>query len=262
MILMIIDFVIAAAICIFAAVLIIRQNGFKLGIMYSLIAVVFLAVLIINAFFAIPTVVDLMRLMAYIFFTAYVMININEFKSAFFRLTKLGQKLKKEDIKASDEEIRMSIEEIVKACTSMSKVRAGALIVIAPGNVSAHLLETGTELGALVTSPLLESIFITKGPCHDGAVIIKGNRILAAGCFLPLSQSQNLAKNLGTRHRAGVGITEQTNMLTIIVSEENGIISVAQDGDLRRYITPERLSDILKEVYGISGRSSVRGGLK
>lgn len=258
----IVDFVIAALLVVGAAFLIIRQNGFKLGIMYSLIAVMFLAVLAVNAFVSIPLIVDVMRLITYTFFTAYVMININEFKSAFFKLTKLGQKLKKEEIKASDEEIRSSIEEIVKACTAMSKVRAGALIVIAPGNVSAHLLETGTEMGALVTSPLLESIFITKGPCHDGAVIIKGNRILAAGCFLPLSQSQNLAKNLGTRHRAGVGITEQTNMLTIIVSEENGIISVAQNGDLRRYITPERLSDILKEVYGISGKSSVRGGLK
>ena len=148
--------------------------------------------------------------------------------------------------------MRHAVDEIIKACQTMSKARTGALIVIAPTAVAPHILETGVEMNALVSSQLLESIFNTRAPVHDGAVIVRGNRVLAAGCFLPLSQSQNVSKNLGTRHRAGIGITEESDMLTIIVSEETGIISIAKRGELRRFVTPDRLRDILHETLKIS----------
>ena len=128
----------------------------------------------------------------------------------------------------SDEELRNAIDEVVKACTEYVQGQSGRPYHYRPHQDFFPHSETGVELGALVTAPLLESIFNTKAPIHDGAVIIKGNRILAAGCFLPLSQSQALSKDMGTRHRAAVGITEETDMLAIVVSEENGIISIAQ----------------------------------
>jgi len=97
---------------------------------------------------------------------------------------------------------------------------------------------------------------------HDGAVVIKGNKILSAGCFLPLSQSQSIAKDLGTRHRAAIGITEETDNISVVVSEETGIISVSIKGVLRRYITPERLSDILHETFGVTIMASSGGGMR
>ena len=155
-------------------------------------------------------------------------------------------------------EIRKAVEEITRACQTMSKSRTGALIVIAPTVVAQHILDTGVELEAIVSASLLEAIFNTRAPFHDGAAIIKGNKVLAAGCFLPLSQSQTVAKNLGTRHRAGIGITEESDMLTIIVSEETGIISVAKHGELRRFVTPDRLRDILHETLKIAPQTKTR----
>ena len=90
---------------------------------------------------------------------------------------------------------------------------------------------------------------------HDGAVIVAGNKVVAAGCFLPLSETNEINKDIGTRHRAAIGITEQSDNVSIVVSEENGIISIAKKGILRRYITPDRLSDILYETYGVSART-------
>ena len=184
---------------------------------------------------------------------AAVVVYQNEFKSMFFSLSKLTDK-KQNAEKFSNEEIQKCIEEIVKACQTMSKARTGALIVIAPTKINQYFLDSGVEVGALLTASLLESIFNTRAPMHDGAVIVKGNRVLAAGCFLPLSQTQAISKDVGTRHRAAIGITEESDNLSIVVSEENGIISIAKKGILRRYITPERLSDILYETYGVSAR--------
>lgn len=174
----------------------------------------------------------------------------NDIKMLFARLTMTGKK--SDQALFSDEELQISIEEIVKATQSLSKARMGALMVIVPHQISNHILDSGVTLNSLVTAPLLESIFNTGAPMHDGAVIIKGNKILSAGCFLPLSQSQSIAKDLGTRHRAAIGITEETDNISIVVSEETGIISVSIKGVFRRYITPERLSDILHETFGVT----------
>lgn len=151
-----------------------------------------------------------------------------------------------------EDELLDAISDIVRAVQNMAKKDIGALIVIAPEDIPMQILESGTSMDAKISCPLIECLFNTKAPLHDGAVFIRGNRILAAGCFLPLTQNSNLDKELGTRHRAGVGVTENHNVLTIIVSEETGVISVAIDGVLTRYYDSEMLTSKLKQVYGLN----------
>lgn len=151
----------------------------------------------------------------------------------------------------SDEELQAAIGGIVRASLNMAKKNVGALIVITPDYIPIHIRESGTDLDAVVSCGLLESIFVTKGPLHDGAVLVRGNRILAAGCFLPLTQDLTVDKELGTRHRAAIGVTETNNVLTLIVSEETGVISVAYRGELKRYFDAEMLTDTLQEFYGL-----------
>lgn len=151
----------------------------------------------------------------------------------------------------SDEELRIAIDAIVRAAQNMAKKNVGALIVIAPTTVPDHIIESGTALDSKLSCQLLECLFNTKAPLHDGAVFIRGNRIMAAGCFLPLTQSNSLDKELGTRHRAGIGITENLDVLTIIVSEETGVISVARGGELSRYYDAAMLTDTLEQMYGL-----------
>lgn len=152
----------------------------------------------------------------------------------------------------SDDELRDSTEELLTALQTMAKQNTGAIIIITPTTVDSNILETGTDLNALVSSSLLVSIFNTKAPLHDGAVIIKGNKILSAGCFLPLTQDAGVAKELGTRHRAALGITEESNVMAIVVSEETGIISVAINGQMQRYMTIDKLKEKIETIYGIS----------
>lgn len=151
----------------------------------------------------------------------------------------------------SDEELKTAINDIVRAVQNMAKKDVGALIVIAPNTVPSHILESGTIMDAKLSCPLIECLFNTKAPLHDGAVFIRGNRIIAAGCFLPLSQDTNVPKELGTRHRAAIGVTENYNVLTIIVSEETGVISVANAGKLTRYYDSVMLTDTLEQVFGL-----------
>lgn len=136
-----------------------------------------------------------------------------------------------------------TINEIVKASCEMAKVKTGALIVIEQNYSLAEFERTGIEVDAVVTNQLLINIFEHNTPLHDGAVIIRGNRIVSATCYLPLSDNMALSKELGTRHRAGVGISEVTDSLTIIVSEETGRISVAYEGKLIRNVD----QDVLRE---------------
>ncbi len=134
-----------------------------------------------------------------------------------------------------------TVQEIIKACYEMGKVKTGALIVIENTSTLAEYERTGIEVDGLVTSQLLINIFEHNTPLHDGAVIIRGNRVTWATCYLPLSDNMELSKDLGTRHRAGVGISEVTDSLTIIVSEETGRVSVANDGKLTRNVEPDTL---------------------
>lgn len=157
-----------------------------------------------------------------------------------------------------DEQLREAIGDIVHAVQNMAKKNVGALIVVSMSSVPEHILDSGTSLDAVLSSPLLESIFNTKAPLHDGAVFVRGNRIMAAGCFLPLSQSTTIDKELGTRHRAAIGISENYNVLAIIVSEETGVISLAQGGKITRYYDSQMLTDKLEQVYGLKATAVSR----
>lgn len=157
----------------------------------------------------------------------------------------------KYDFDTTDDKLMQSAAEIVKACQNMAKNDIGALIVISQGQIAEQILETGTELNAMLSAGLLESIFFTKSPLHDGAVIIKGDRIISAGCFLPLTAETNISKELGTRHRAAIGITEESDVTAIVVSEETGIISIVTKGKLKRYMTPDKLFEEIKRAFGV-----------
>ncbi len=152
----------------------------------------------------------------------------------------------------SPEEIDANIAKIVKACQNMSKTDVGALIIVVKDNIYDYIIESGTYINAKISSELLETIFFPKSPLHDGAVIIKGDRILAAGCYLPLSQDVNLPKDFGTRHRAAMGITESHPSLTaIVVSEETGIITAMYDKHIKRYLDGSSLTNALQLCYDV-----------
>ena len=144
-----------------------------------------------------------------------------------------------------------TIKEIAKACVEMGKVKTGALIVIAQNDLLAEYEHTGIEVDGVVSSQLLINIFEHNTPLHDGAVIVRGNRIRSATCYLPLSDNMQISKALGTRHRAGVGISEATDAMTLIVSEETGKISVAYKGELIRNLKAE---DIEKQLGKIQNK--------
>ncbi len=145
-----------------------------------------------------------------------------------------------------------TMNEIIKACYEMSKVCTGALIVIQQNYPLTEYERTGITLDAAVSSQLLINIFEHNTPLHDGAVIIREDRIVSATCYLPLSDNMELSKELGTRHRAGVGMSETTDSLTIIVSEETGKVSVAYQGELERGVDAKRLRERLAAVQNKS----------
>ena len=138
-----------------------------------------------------------------------------------------------------------TVNEIVKATFEMAKVKTGALMVIERKVSLKEIERTGIEINGLVSSQLLINIFEHNTPLHDGAVVIRGNRVTAATCYLPLSDNMTISKDLGTRHRAAVGISEVTDSLTVVVSEETGRVSVVENGKLRRISTAEDLRKIL-----------------
>lgn len=157
----------------------------------------------------------------------------------------------KHSTKVYDEEkIQNCISEIIKATINMSKNDVGAILILSSGNISSQIIDSGVKLDSDISSELIESVFFPKTPLHDGAMIINDMKIVAAGCFLPLSQNiDNIPKDLGTRHRAGIGITETMDVVSIIVSEENGIISIAKEGKITRYADAEALRKTLTNYY-------------
>ncbi len=154
-----------------------------------------------------------------------------------------------ESAKSTVANVNRYINEIIKAVQNMSKNDVGAIIVLSNTKIPDNIINSGVKLNASISSSLIESVFFPKTPLHDGALIIQGDKILSAGCFLPLSQESDLPKDLGTRHRAGIGITETINVTSIIVSEETGIVSYAQQGKITRYADSEMLRKLLKEFY-------------
>ena len=143
-------------------------------------------------------------------------------------------------------EMEQAIEQTVVACTEMARSRTGVLLVFERKNRLDEMVRTGTTLDASVSCELLKNIFFLKAPLHDGAVIIREGRILSAGCMLPLSKNANLSRDLGMRHRAGIGMSESSDAVVVIVSEETGSISVALGGMLKRHLKPETLDQLLR----------------
>ncbi|MBE6956358.1 MAG: TIGR00159 family protein [Ruminococcaceae bacterium] len=139
-----------------------------------------------------------------------------------------------------------AIRETVNAYEKMSKDKVGALMVFERQNHLDDVIKTGTTLDAAVSSELLKNLFWDKAPLHDGAVVVRNGRIIAAGCVLPLSGNENLSRDLGMRHRAGIGVSEHSDAVAVIVSEETGSISVAVGGMLKRHLAPETLTRLLE----------------
>ncbi len=149
----------------------------------------------------------------------------------------------------SDAETERCISNIIKALQNMSKNNVGALIVLSKGSLPKQVLQSGILIDAEISTPLIEGVFFPKAPLHDGAMILNGHKIQAAGCFLPLTQKTSYPKEYGTRHRAAIGITEIANVTSLVVSEETGIISIVHRGNVTRYADYDMLMTALKEYY-------------
>ncbi|WP_425447599.1 diadenylate cyclase CdaA [Dethiothermospora halolimnae] len=152
-------------------------------------------------------------------------------------------------VEIKDEDMNNLIEEIIEAVASLSRQKIGALIVFEQETGLNEIVETGTKIGGDISTGLLINIFIPNTPLHDGAVVVRKNIIKAASCFLPLTDNANLSKDLGTRHRAALGVTEKSDALVVVVSEETGSISVAENGKLSRYLDISTLRQTLVDVY-------------
>ena len=214
--------------------------------------IVILAFLLLAYFFRMTTILWMAQNVLGFAVTALIVVLQPELRKA---LEELGKKNIISSVLPFDNSHRVNeefsektINEITKACVEMGKVRTGALIVIEQKVSLRDYERTGIDVDGIVTSQLLINIFEHNTPLHDGAVIIQGNRVVSATCYLPLSDNMELSKELGTRHRAGVGISEITDSLTIIVSEETGKISVAYEGELERNLDADSLRDRMHKI--------------
>jgi len=163
-------------------------------------------------------------------------------RGRFFTTTLLG---------LGDKELNRLLDHITEAAEELSKNRIGALIVMEKQTGLNEYIETGVKINGNVSVELLLNIFVPNTPLHDGAVIIRNDKIIAAGCYLPLTENPNLSKELGTRHRAALGVTEESDAVAIIVSEETGVISVAKEGKLTRYLDVKTLKNMLRDIFEI-----------
>lgn len=153
-----------------------------------------------------------------------------------------------------EEDFYRLLEELLKAIPVLVKKRIGAIIVLERETGLKDIVETGIKIEGLATAELLINIFMPRSPLHDGAVIVRGNAIAAAGCFLPLTENPNISKELGTRHRAGLGITEISDAVAIIISEETGVITLAHEGKLTRYLDEKTLRSTIINIYYSASR--------
>lgn len=150
-----------------------------------------------------------------------------------------------------------NVNELVQSLTNLAKRHVGALVVIEQDTGLDDIISTGTRIDAEISAPLVENIFEPNTPLHDGAMIIRDQRIVAAACILPLSDDHSISRELGTRHRAGIGTSESTDSVTLIVSEETGIISMARDGRLTRHVDAKALTALLKELFSPGEETSL-----
>ena len=164
-------------------------------------------------------------------------------------LEQIGRgKLFRKGSELDEQELDAMLEDVAAATKVMSKAKVGALMVFERATGLVERIETGVPIDGLVSSGLIQNIFVKDTPLHDGAVVIRGNRIVAACCLLPLTENRNLSQELGTRHRAAIGISEQSDAMVLVVSEETGAISIARNGELMRYLTVEDVKEILRNA--------------
>ena len=244
--------IIVTILIVYGVSIFLKKNNASRLIKYLAIVVI-LAVCFVSEFVYMPGTSQIFKNIVVLLFVSALVLFSTEIKRGMWKIAspKNAENSYTTQYNCSDEELHAAIDDIVRAAQNMSKKDVGALIIIAPDNIPEHILDSGTRLDADLSCQLIECLFNTKAPLHDGAVYIRGNKILAAGCFLPLTQQTDLDKELGTRHRAAIGITEQYNHLAIIVSEETGIISVARNGEIMRYFDTQMLTDVLEQIYGL-----------
>ena len=217
-------------------------------------AILFVAVMIVSA--AIITLVSTMANSIYLLipaiflFLTFILYSV-EIKRIIWAKTNLNSDSHHGERTSYDQEkIQKCITEIIKALQNMSKNDVGAIIILSTGNVPSQIIDSGVKLESDISSELIESVFFPKTPLHDGAMIINDTKIVAAGCFLPLSQNlDNIPQGLGTGHRAGIGVTETIDVISFIVSEETGIISIAKGGKITRYADTAMLKKTLSDYY-------------
>ncbi|HBG1690963.1 TPA: TIGR00159 family protein, partial [Clostridioides difficile] len=169
-----------------------------------------------------------------------------EFRAGLEHIGRAKFNLFGKNVNTSEETLNRNIEEIVEALYSLSRQKIGALIIMERETRISDIINTGTIIDAEISRQLLINIFIPNTPLHDGAVVIRDSKVKAAACFLPLTESKDLSKDLGTRHRAGIGVSEVSDCITLIVSEETGGVSIAKAGKLYRDISRERMMNILR----------------
>ena len=177
-----------------------------------------------------------------------------EFRKALERMGR-SRIITKGNHRNMDDDAETIIEEIIQTVVDLSRRRVGALIVFERKTGLQDVVETGTQLNAEISAPLLENIFEPNTPLHDGAVVIRDDRVMAAACILPLAEASGVMRGLGTRHRAAVGISENTDAAVIVVSEQTGIVSMAMDGMLKRPYSVDEMRKFLNGFY----RSNVTG---
>lgn len=231
---------------IYYVIKVLNDNGAKRFIVaYSLIILTGCVLAVLSPGISLELFVMFIMLLSMFFLLTY---NI-EIKRGLTSMKKIAGKSNFESEGKTQQQTEDCIAGIIKAVQNMSKKNTGALIVLANKNIPGNIVRSGVILDADISSQLIEGIFINKAPLHDGAMIIDGHKIRAAGCFLPLTQKTDLSSEYGTRHRAAIGVTENCEVVAIVVSEETGVISVAREKDLKRYVTSQELRDLLKEYY-------------
>ena len=165
-------------------------------------------------------------------------------------LEQIGRGAMRENSRSADSEDRdRVIDEIIQCMTDLSRRRVGALIVFEQKTGLKDVIETGTAIDGKISAPLLENIFEPNTPLHDGAVVVRGTRVVAAACILTLTEGRGISRELGTRHRAAIGIGETTDATVLIVSEETGIMSMARNGRITRHLDSKSLRTILEGIY-------------
>jgi diadenylate cyclase len=199
----------------------------------------------VAAFLGLETLQFVMRNMLLYFGFALLVIFAPEVRSALMRF---GANLRTSFLFGQSKLAPSMYEDIVLSAMTLSSRRVGALIVIERNVGLQNYIDTGVKIEAALSYDLLVTIFEPRAPLHDGAVIIRDNRLAAGGCFLPLTLNPKLSKELGTRHRAAIGVTEDTDAVTIVVSEETGVISFVEKGEIIRYLTSARLRELIREA--------------